>query len=352
MSVLWGRNISREEIRQYCGGIEQLAGVRRFAYTEGKAAGLEAAEFKTGSGLRLIVLPGRGMDIGSAEYKGLPIAWRSPVGEAAAHFYEPEGSGFLRNFGGGLLVTCGLTYLGSPCSDNGEELGLHGRISNIPAEQVATGGYWENDDYIIYIEGKVREAKAVFGPNLLLHRRISARLGENRLFIEDVVENEGFENTPHMILYHINIGFPILDETAKFVAHSKKVRPRDEVAQQDLSTYSEYKAPSCGFPDTVFYHQMPSDNQGYAKAAIVNQRLNLGVYVRYDQTNLPNFSQWKFTNQGNYVAGLEPANCSVEGRDIERQRGTLVFLKPGEKRVYKLEIGVLTSAKEIEAFST
>jgi len=52
--------------------------------------------------------------------------------------------------------------------------------------------------------------------------------------------------------------------------------------------------------------------------------------------------------EGLYVVGLEPANCGVEGRAKERERGTLQFLEPGEKRYYNLEIGVLTSRKEIE----
>ena len=42
--------------------------------------------------------------------------------------------------------------------------------------------------------------------------------------------------------------------------------------------------------------------------------------------------------EGLYVVGLEPANCHVEGRIRERERGTLPMLTPGETRRYRLEI--------------
>ena len=43
--------------------------------------------------------------------------------------------------------------------------------------------------------------------------------------------------------------------------------------------------------------------------------------------------------EGLYVLGVEPANCHVEGRVKERERGTLQVLAPGENRIYHMEIG-------------
>ncbi|CEP67759.1 Protein of unknown function DUF4432 [Moorella glycerini] len=351
MAYLFDREFTRRDIRRYFGSLEQVAGIRPFTYSEGRAEGLKAVEVRTGSGFRFVVLPGRGLDIGLAEYRGLPLAFRSAVGESGPQYFEPAGLGWLRNFGGGLLVTCGLTYLGSPCQDAGEDLGLHGRINNVPAEELGTATAWEGDECIFTIKGRVREAVAVFGPNVLLERTIQARLGENRLFIHDVVTNEGWQPAPHMILYHINLGYPVLDAGAELLAASREVKPRDEVAARGLASYRIYQGPTPGFPDTVFYHDLLPDAKGWCQAALVNRRVNLGVYVRYEHQNLPNFIQWKFTGEGDYVTGLEPANCLVEGRARERQRGTLVYLAPGEAREYRLEIGVLTTGEEIDAFA-
>ncbi|CAA7600496.1 Protein of unknown function DUF4432 [Acididesulfobacillus acetoxydans] len=350
MPELWGRTVTKEELRRYCGRMEQIAGVRKFVYAQGKAAGLEGVEVRTGGGLRFIVLPGRGMDIGLAEFRGMPLSFMAPLGESAAQFFGSDEQGFVRNFSGGLLITCGLSQVGSPNEDEGQKLGQHGLISNIPAERVSCRAQWEREDYVMSVEGEVRET-SLFEPNLLLRRRVWTRLGENRLFLEDQVVNESFYPAPLMLLYHINIGFPVLDQDSVLLAPSRAVEPRDEVAARTVESCRTYRQPTPDFPDTVYYHDMQADGDGWVQAALVNERLGTGVYVRYEQKNLPYFVQWKYTNLGNYVAALEPANCHVEGRARERERGTLSFLAPWEERNFRLEIGVLESEEAIRAFT-
>ena len=59
---------------------------------------------------------------------------------------------------------------------------------------------------------------AVFGENLVLTRRIEAQLGGRAIAILDRVENRGFRPTPHMLLYHFNFGWPLLDQGSRFLA--------------------------------------------------------------------------------------------------------------------------------------
>ena len=54
--------------------------------------------------------------------------------------------------------------------------------------------------------------------------------------------------------------------------------------------------------------------------------------------------------EGEYVCGIEPANSLVRGRNIERQKKTLKFIKPGEKISYRLEFNILESKKDIDIF--
>ena len=56
----------------------------------------------------------------------------------------------------------------------------------------------------------------------------------------------------------------------------------------------------------------------------------------YDHT--PVLVEWKMMGEGMYVVGVEPANCRVEGRVKERERGTLEMLDPLEKRNYRIGI--------------
>ena len=339
--------LTREEIKRHFGSLHQIAGLSRLTYQDGRARDLEAVECRTGSGLRYHVLLNRGMDIGLCEYRGIPIHFRSAVGESSPTFFEPTGDEWLRNFGGGLLVTCGLSYLGSPNIDQGEQLGLHGRISNSPAEEIALESIWDKNDCTFLLKGKVREAKTL-STHLLLSRKISSRLGENKILLQDIISNEGFHRSPLMLLYHMNIGYPILDQESRLYAPSLQVIPRNHHAEKEIDYFDQYSTPKVNYPDTVFYHQLKIDTTGWSRVALVNPARNLGISVYYDAGHLPHFIQWKFLEMGNYVTGLEPANCLVDGRSEERKQRSLVYLEPGEKQVIQLEIGLLTSSDELD----
>lgn len=350
MPNLFGQSYTREVLCQRIGAMEQVAGVRPCVLTDGRAAGARAADFWTGSGFEFTVLLDRALDISMARWQGRSLCWRSATGDVHPAYYEPEGLGWLRGFAGGLVTTCGLTQVGSPNTDNGEALGLHGRIANLPAENVHLDAEWDGDDYVLWASGKVRQAR-VFGENLLLHRKVFTRMGENRLWIHDTVENVGYQPTEHQLLYHVNIGFPVVEEGAELIAPSRAVTPRDAEAEKGKEEYARFHAPKPGYQEKVYYHQMHADADGRVPVALVNRDVNagvgFGVYLVYERDQLPYLVEWKMLGQGTYVVGLEPSNCLVGGRASERAEGRLQFLEPGERRSYRLEIGVLPSLLEI-----
>ncbi len=352
MPKLYNRFFTKKDLLEHVGSVSQVGGVKSCELSEGRSKGVEALEFRTGSGFAFRVLPGRGMDISMAEYKGAPLAWLSAAGEAAPEYFEPEGMGWLRSFFGGLLTTCGLRTIGRPSEDGGESFGLHGRVSNIRAGNVSSSGTWEGDEYIMSASGKVVEAR-VFGENLSLTRRISAKLGGSSLKIHDTVENEGFRSEPHMLLYHVNAGFPVVDEGSELISPTVSVNPRGEDALREKSLYAEFSAPAPGYEERVYYHEMAPGLDGSVTAAVVNKNFNagegLGLYVRYNKRELPCFFEWKMNGRGVYAVGMEPANALGEGRAVEREKGRLQFLEPGESRHYHIEIGVAASAAEIDA---
>ncbi len=348
---IYGHIYKKDEIRKRIGDISQIGGIKLVEFKEGVEKGVEGLEFRTGSGFNFTVLPSRGLDISNAEFNGIPLAYISSTGVTHPAYYESEGYGWLRGFFGGLLTTCGLTYCGAPCVDEGVSLGLHGRVSNLPAHNVNTVRCWQDDEFILGAKGEVRET-VVFGENVVMRREISTKIGSKRLFIEDVVENEGFESTPHQMLYHINLGFPIVSENSVLLSPSILVMPRDKEAEKDKENYWKFQLPVKGYKEKVYYHKMEESNDGFVTVAVVNREFNngrgLGVYVKYLKETLPFFIEWKMMGEGLYVVGLEPANTLVEGRAKERKRGNLKILEAGEKVNYKLEIGVLTEKVEIE----
>lgn len=348
MAKLYGRDVSRRELLRRVGDVGQVAGVRRCVLSEGRWQGVEAVDVYTGTGFSFTVLPSRALDISAAWYKGMALAWRSPTGDVHPAYYEPEGLGWLRSFFGGLVATCGLANAGAPCVDQGQSLGLHGRIGNTPAYAVLADGEWQGDEYAMAVRGKVRQS-AVFGEDLLLTRCISAKLGESRLVIEDVVENLAWEPSPLQLLYHCNLGYPLVDEGSRMLLSTAGAVPRDAEAEQGKEAYAACQAPAAGYKEKVYYHDLSPSSDGNVAVALVNDRLGLGVYIRYRKDELPRFTEWKMMGEGTYVVGLEPANCQVEGRNKDRERGILQFIQPGEVRRFRLEIGVLDGKDEIRA---
>ncbi|HEX5324193.1 MAG TPA: DUF4432 family protein, partial [Capsulimonadaceae bacterium] len=193
------------ELQKRIGRIEQVARVEPVTLQNGVERGVRALNIENSSGLSVQVLADRALDIGAASYKGINLCWHSPAGFANPAFYEPERDGWLRTFGGGLLVTCGLTNAGPAVVENGRSYGQHGRIGNIPAENLSYGGQWQGDDYVLSVSGQVRQG-VLFGENLIMHRTITMRLGQPKIEIETVIENAGFEPSPLMILFHCNFG--------------------------------------------------------------------------------------------------------------------------------------------------
>ncbi len=348
MPDLYGKSYTREELAQRVGCMEQVCGVQRITLADGNEAGVEAFNFSTGGGLEFQVLAGRGMDIGRATYRSYPLAWMSPTGVLASPYFEPEGFGWLRGFYGGLMTSCGLTYAGAPCTDGDEELGLHGRISYIPARHVCSGASWHNGDYLMYVQGEMREA-TVFGPNIVLTRRISSMLGHPVIHVQDVVENQGFVPQEHMLVYHCNLGFPLMDESTELVAPSAEVRGQKDFAQATLDTHASFAAPEL-IDERVYYHKLHANEDGSTTVAVVNRELGAGIAVAFSLNinELPNLVQWKMPGMGTYVMGIEPANCLVEGRTLERERGTLQVMEPGETRRYTMTISVYEGPEAID----
>ncbi|MFH1739695.1 MAG: aldose 1-epimerase family protein [bacterium] len=341
---IFGESYAAKQIRRLIGRTQQIGGIRQGRFEGGPEDNARFLQFETGTGFSFTVLPDRGMDIASAKYCGASLSWDSPCGEAHPSFYEPEGLGWLRTFYGGLVCTCGLTWMGAPCVDKGEPLGLHGRYSHLPCRNFQVGEEWEGDNCVIWAQGEMRET-VVFGVNVLLRRRISTVLGSNTIVLEDRVTNEGFQSTPHMMLYHINLGFPVVSPGSRLLSPAKEVQPRDEEAADGLARYNRFDPPKPGYKEKVYFHEMPSDRKGMVTVALVNRGFNnrrgLGVVVRYRKKELPRFIQWKNMGATTYVCGLEPANSLVMGRAYERKHGTLQSLRAGETREYRVEIGVL-----------
>ncbi len=345
---LYGKKITKKSISSYVGDISQIADAKESVLSAGKADGVRVIEVKTGGGLAFTVVPSRAMDIAWAEFKGTPLAHISKSGVTNPAFFEKDGLNFLRGFYCGLLTTCGLTYFGAPCVDEGQTLGLHGRVSNIPAQDVSVSREWEGDDYVIRIRGKVQES-SIFGENLVLSREISVKMGGKTIHVHDAVENCGFAETPFMLMYHCNFGYPLVSEDTILITPKTKVTPRDAEAAKGINAYNKFQAPEAGFAEQVFYHDMEPAADGSLHMCLFNEKLGLGAYVKSNIKQLDHFVQWKQMGAGDYVVGLEPATWKPEGRAEARRTGELKFIQPGEIKTFDVEFGIVESREELKS---
>ncbi|BBH19035.1 DUF4432 domain-containing protein [Paenibacillus baekrokdamisoli] len=345
--LLYGQNWTRREVEARVGRLGQIGGVRRMMLTEGKEAGTEIIEVRTGAGLSFEVVPTKGLDISLAQLWGSPISWQSSNGNVHPMFYEPEGVGWLRTASGGLLMTCGLSHVGEPSKDETGSYGLHGRVHHTPANQVNIREQWMGDELEWEVSGVVEET-SLFGSKLRLIRSISGRMGENRIVIADRVENFGFQPAPHMMLYHFNFGFPLLAEHTEIQLPSSDIEARGKDAPLDWC--SKWQKPDSAASEAVYYHRVHLDavnSNGMAEASLLNSRFPAGgtekpvkVTLRWSVDSLPQLVQWRMPGAGEHVLGLEPSNCRVEGRAAEAQHGGPFILLPGSSAVYQLELNV------------
>ena len=206
------------------------------------------------------------------------------------------------------MTTCGLTAAGNACQDAGEDVPLHGKIGNTPAERVS---YLEEEEQIT-LWARVSEA-AIFTHKLVLDRTLRCSKTENKLVLTDKVTNVGGAASPSMMLYHFNMGYPLLCERSELYIPSTKVLPRNERAAEGLERWAEILPPQPVFEEQCYYHQFNKAGT----AAIYNPELGKGLAMTFDAEALPYFVQWKMLGAKDYVMGLEPGNCLPDGRCLK-----------------------------------
>jgi len=334
----------------------QIAGIETSVLGNGSGRGVRIAWVNTGSGLRYKVVIDRGLDIADAFYNSYSLAWLSHAGITVPKAEAHQDWEWLYSFGGGLLTTCGLTHVGAPEKDEYGKRGLHGRISNLPAivESIIQPNPMAGK-LDMSITAIVKQSR-VFGPNLELRRTLSSTVGRPTIKIRDVIVNRGNSPVPHMILYHCNFGWPLVDKGTEIIWRGKWETPGRDMDKEVFARDRDfYKCPdpldshrgsgeSCAFVDIV------SDSKGYCVAGLYNRRLSLALVMKFKKKQLPWLTNWQHWGPDEYVTALEPGTHPPIGQSKARQQKELIYLKPGRCKTYDLEITVFTDEKQINNF--
>lgn len=366
---IFGTEVSRNELLRHIGSIHQVGGVQLLSFEEGQGRGGRFLDFRTGSGFHFTVMVDRGMDPSFCEFNGASMAWIPPRLFPAPWYYEGTDVNWVRVVLGGLCNTCGLVHIGNPqdidtsyygwTARPTDRYGVHDRIAIIPASRFSYGERWEGDRCILWAEGTVRE-EIVYGENLVLTRRYEAELGGTSFRIHDVVTNEGFYPSPHQLLYHFNIGYPVVDDGAELIAPVSGPVPGsmfEEGAEAQTEKYRVFVDPTANFRAEGYDIPMAAGGDGMVGVAVVNRGFKgldggMGAFLRYSQQALPAYIEWRMMGEGLYAVGMEPATNPFSTVPDLAASGFPVMLQPGESRTYDLEFGVLPGGQAIEAFAS
>ena len=360
MSSLFGAPALRDELRRRCGIPEQVAGAELVVRGDGAPRGVRIVRVRSGE-IEVDVVVDRSLDLAGASVRGIPVSWISPTDVAHPGLADPHGWGPFRTFFGGLLTTCGLDHTLGPAEESGAAFNypgqtsrshpLHGHVSATPARLTGYGIDWDADEPAVVVRGDVRQAE-VFGAALTLEREIRVPLGGATVRVRDVVRNDGYAPTPHMILYHVNAGWPLLGPRARVVGALAEPRFATEAARgQDWRAVTQ---PARGVAEQVWEHVPLPAADGRGRAAVLNPDIgdgrSAGLEICFGLDSLPRLFQWRVMSETNYTVGLEPGNLEIEGRHSAEAGGRLTVLEPGETVRHELDIHLHHGDRVTEAF--
>ncbi|MFN0125554.1 MAG: DUF4432 family protein, partial [Verrucomicrobiales bacterium] len=204
-----------------------------------------------------------------------------------------------------------------------------------------------------------------FGPVFEIRRTIRCTLGVPEISIEDAVTNRGDTRVAHHWLYHCNLGWPLLDQGARFIYRGKAeywtvppppgqdiVQPLTAAAMNKLKRVPVPLPPHAGMGERGLIVDTGAERDGWCRIGLINDKLKLGLEISYPKAALPRMANWQhYGPRGSYVSGLEPFCGSLLGSTRDRHRLAQQFLEPGGTRNYQLKIRVLSGAGELRSLA-
>jgi len=315
--------------------------VRSRRLSGGRREGVLLVELVAGE-TKVFILPDRGLGIWKMMIGGVELGWQSPVAgpvhPAFVPLGEPSGLGWLDGFDE-LVARCGLVSNGAPdFAANGRLVhGLHGRIANLPAHELTVT--LDEEAGTIALAGVVDETRFLIHA-LRMETTLVLSADRPRIAWTDTVTNRSARPATMQLLYHVNLGPPLLGAGAEVVAAIDELAPRDAGAVADVATWNRYAPPRAGRGEDVHFARIRPDAAGIASALLVAPDGSHAAGLSWRADTLPCFALWK--NQGavadGYVTGLEPATNHPNPRSFEEAQGRVVPLGPGQSVRFELAL--------------
>ncbi len=327
---------------------------RHGRFVGGGAEGVEVVEVDTGA-VRVTILPGRGMSIWKIQAGEIRFGWDSPVAgpvhPSRVPLFDPSGLGWLEGFDE-LLVRCGLESNGAPEFDEAGRLQypLHGRIGNLAADRLRIE--YDGGSGSVDLVGELRETRLFF-KRLRLQTRIRLHAGRPKIEIQDEVTNELSTPATMQLLYHINLGPPVLGDGAVVEAPIRELAPKDKHSAAEIDRWNRCGPPQSGYAERVYFAELHAAADHHTTAMLRSADADCALAVQFDTSTLPRFILWKNTaaESDGYVTGLEPATNYPNPRSFEASQGRVVDLAPGATATFRLSLHPLVDRDAVGTMS-
>ena len=315
----------------YVGHPLQTRGAEQYVLKGGKGEGMNFIYARNGLGLEIWISVDRCADVSRVTFNGKNMSYTSPCGQVAPSYYDRTGLNFLKSFNAGFFTTCGFDGAGGPCVDNGEEIGLHGRIGNTPAY---LDGIIETDD-TLNLAFSVRDC-TIFGRKFVLKRVYTISYTENSFKLSDSITNFGDNSEPFCLLYHCNMGYPLLSENSVVRFPNTKIWATTQNAIDNIDAALIMEKPQANYAERCYFFDASADKDGVVNNGIFNPDVDAGMVMTYKKEQLPCLTEWKMMGKYDYVLGIEPGIVCPSPRVKMREAGLLPFL--GSEETYNTEI--------------
>lgn len=291
---------------------QQIGSMRRYTLADGTAQGLEVLDCDNGK-IRFLLNVSKACDIMQLYHKGQNVSFVSKNG------FTKREIPFLNRFEGGMIYTCGLDNVGGR-----EGYELHGTFHNTPAQILRAAC----DEQGIMVEAVIRNS-ALFGQNLVMKRKIFTAIGSDNVTLEDTLVNEGHLAAEYCLLYHINVGYPMLDAGARLEGDFVKCTPRTPWSEENVVAHKEMVQPTANEEEMCYYLELAQP-----EISLVNDQLGKKFTVSYSRDTLPHFVEWKSMVSGDYALGLEPATTQLDETFARKTLGA------GKSVAFRIQIAV------------
>lgn len=325
-----------ERMRRLTNDAAHYADIMLVSGEDGPARGARYLIGRTASGLHFRIAVDRGLDITDLDYRGQPLGWHSPAGLVAPSLHAPDGEGglgFLRGFSG-FLVTCGWDHYGPARSGpadhhryalrDRQDYPLHGRANFVPARLRHYGVEEDADgNPVIRIAGLLRQF-ALFAEGYDVERTITIHVVEPKVELRDRVVNIGRNRSPHRVLYHINLAYPLIDDGTVVEGVPDDPEMPSPMPPLDDGEVERFKCiPRSEWADTITVRQAA-------------EKGGMALTVTMASPHFTHLVQWWNRFPGANMIGIEPASAAMPGLASEGGWLPDTWMEPGETREYKL----------------